>query len=579
MNTPPLISAAALVLASLPALPQSIGGASGVTEHASMTGAGAVSSASSWAPNISDDGRWVAFHSFAALLPEDTNGWSDIYAFDRWTDTLVGVSVEPGGVAFGNAPSYHADISADGRYVAYESRAANLVPLDFNTWPDVYVMDLQTGINIRVSNTMGGAMAANGGSEHVSISDDGRYVAFKSGAADLVLPDTNNFNDIFRYDTLTGAMVRVSDGPGGQADDNNARPNISGDGSRITWESWASNLIAVDVNGVPDIFVTDVGGLPQLVSRSPAGVPANGASGRAVVSSDGQFVAFNSWASDIAPVTAALNVFRMDVATLQVELVSQSSAGLPGDDNANAPALSADGRYVAFQSGATNLAPFDGPDWDAFLRDMDVGRTWTIGRASGVVGVADSSTNSPDLNADGTIVTFESQATTLVPGVNNVNQGEVYVRTVHPDPRAYCTSSITSAGCQPSLSALGYSSLTAVAGFSIEATDVPNQRLGLLFYGLAGPASKPFGGATLCVAGPKRRTPPLQSGGNPPAADDCSGSYSLDMNAFAAGALGGNPHAALGLVGQQVNAQVWGRDAASASGVFLSDALEYVVGP
>ena len=564
---------------SLPALPQTAGGASGVTEHISKTGAGAVADAHNWAPCMTPDGRWIAFHSFAALLPTDTNGLADVYAYDRWNDTLVAVSLNDAGV-HGNGHSYFPDISADGRYIAFESGSNNLFGVDTNMMPDVYVRDMVAGTTIRVSNSAGTNIAANSRSDDASISEDGRYVAFRSGASDLGVLDTNLRHDIYRYDLQTGAMVRVSDGPFGESNGNNAHPYISADGSRISWESWADNLIVGDGNGLPDVFVADVGGLPQLVSRTPAGAPANSNSHWGRISADGAYVVFVSFADDIVPgVGAHLSTYRYEVATQQVEAVSVDSAGVPANDASNAATLSADGRYVAFESRATNLAPFHGATWSVFLRDMELGLTWTVGRADGVVGVANDTAGDGIVSADGSIVAFWSRATNLVPGVDVQYQGEIYVRTIHPDPEVYCASSITSAGCQPGISSSGYSSASAAAGFTIDCTDVPNQNPGLLVHGFSGSDAVPFMGSTLCVALPVERGPLLASGGSPPAISDCSGSFSLDMNAFAAGLLGGGPSPALSLVGQQVNAQFWGRDPAGATGVFLSDAIRYLVGP
>lgn len=577
MNPSTKLALAVLCL-SVPSTAQTVGGSSGVTEHVSATSDGALGVGTSTAARLSADGRWVAFHSFAQLLPADTNAFADVYAYDRQTGTLVGVSVDPGG-AYGNAGSYGPDISADGRYVAWESGSDNLVPNDFNTWVDVFVRDVVLGTTIRVSSSAATGHAANGASSFATISDDGRYVAFRSSASDLGVPDTNLLGDVYRYDTWTDTMVRVSDGPFGEADGNSYRPRISGDGSRVAWESYATNLVAGDVNGFKDVFVADVGGLPQLVSRTPAGQPANSSSDLPAPSFDGRFVAFNSWATDILPVSAALNVFRYDTLTGQMELVSQSSAGLAGDDHSHAASISADGRYVGFESEATNLAPLAGPTWNAYLRDVDLGLTWTVGRPSGAAGVPDDVTGGPSLSADAATVAFVSRATTIVPGVGTPLQYEVFVRELHPDPFAYCTSATTPSGCQPSVSTSGWPSATAGGGFTIQATDVPNRKTGLLFYGLAGPAALPFQGATLCVAPPLLRSFVQPSGGSPPAVDDCSGSYAVDLNAFAAGGLGGNPHASLTLVGQIVHAQFWGREPAAPSGVFLSDALEYRVGP
>ena len=156
---------------------------------------------------------------------------------------------------------------------------------------------------------------------------------------------------------------------------------------------------------------------------------------------------------------------------------------------------------------------------------------------------------------------------------------DVFERTLLADPVVYCKSSITSAGCTPGIAASGIPSASAGSGFTVTASDLPNNQVGILFYSLDGSAKIPFLGGTLCTGPLAGRSPALFSGGNP-GISDCSGSYTIDMNAFAAGALGGSPDAGLALVGQQVNAQFWGRDPADLLyASFLSNALEYHVGP
>lgn len=144
----------------------------------------------------------------------------------------------------------------------------------------------------------------------------------------------------------------------------------------------------------------------------------------------------------------------------------------------------------------------------------------------------------------------------------------------------YCIAKVTSNGCTPAIAATGASSATAVSGFTISASNVINNKTGFLLYSLNGQASIPFQGGTLCLAAPLRRTPSTNSGGNPPP-NDCSGVFSIDMNAFAVGALGGTPHASLTMPGTVVQCQWWGRDPGFPlpNNTMLSDGLEYTVGP
>jgi YVTN family beta-propeller protein len=148
-------------------------------------------------------------------------------------------------------------------------------------------------------------------------------------------------------------------------------------------------------------------------------------------------------------------------------------------------------------------------------------------------------------------------------------------------PLAYCTAKMNSLGCTPVIGWTGTASAGATSGFIVSASSVRNHKAGMLMYGTHGVASIPFQGGTLCVKGPIRRTPGVVSSGSPMPANDCSGVYAFDMNAFASGSLGGNPLAALSIAGTVVDCQWWGRDPGlpAPDNTTLSDALEYVVAP
>jgi hypothetical protein len=146
----------------------------------------------------------------------------------------------------------------------------------------------------------------------------------------------------------------------------------------------------------------------------------------------------------------------------------------------------------------------------------------------------------------------------------------------YPDPVTYCTAGTTSTGCVPEIESLGSPSASSGAGFIVSAEFERNGKPGLLLYGVNGRAATPFHGGILCVAAPLRRTPIVWAEGNPPPADDCSGELEIDMNAFAAGALGGHPIPELTVAGTVVDCQWWARDP---SGTVFSDALEYVIFP
>lgn len=573
----PMLPLAAVALA---ALPLHAGGADGITTRESFAHDGAEAVEHCLRPSISGDGRWLVFDTTDALVPEDTNGDRDVYALDRWNGDLVGVSVNLGGT-WGNADSSNGVISRDGRFVAFQSFSNNLVPFDFNVTEDVFLKNLTTGLLTRVSSPIGGVVAAAGTSNEPSISSDGTRIAFQSSAPNFVPGDANGTWDVYVRDTNANTIVRASlDAFGGDTDGPSYAPSISGDGTRVSFHSNATDIRLLDGNGTTDVFVRLLdAGVTWLASKPMIGVVPNAMSFSSALSSDGDRVVFVSSATDLVPAdTNGLDdVFVHHLDTGEVELLSISQDGDAADGESYHPTISRDGRFVAFTSAASNLTPEDSPFYDVFVRHIDEGETWLVSRRSGLGNLSDGDSVSPALADGATIVAFQSAATNLDQADTN-GTIDVFTRTIFPDPFTYCEGTTTNAGCEPRMGSTGRPSASADSGFTVRASQLPNQKSGIIFYGVNGAAEIPFQGGTLCVAGPRKRTPLQGSGGTAAPAADCSGNYVLDMNAFAAGLAGGNPDPALSQVGQQVNVQAWGRDPLGATTTFLSDALEYVVG-
>jgi len=379
-------------------------------------------------PVCSADGRYVAFYGSASnLVPGDTNGSQDVFVRDRQSGTTERVSVDSGGVQ-GNGTSDTCCISADGRYVAFGSAATNLAPGDTNGTYDVFVRDRQNGTTDRVSVDSAG-VEGNGHSGYfngtMSISDDGRYVAFHSYATNLVPGDTNGALDVFVHDRQSGVTERVSvDSAGVQGDGNTGSPSISADGRYVFFGGLASNLVPGDTNGVADVFVRDRQlGTTERVSVDSSEVQGNGNCGGPSTTPDGRYVAFAGVATNLVSgdTNGSNDIFVRDRQLGTTERVSVDSLEMQGNDSSYLPSMSADGRFVAFSSAAINLVPGDtNITLDVFLRDRQLGTTQRVSVSSGGAQGDDSSGSyAVSISADGSLVFFQSAATNLVPGDTN----------------------------------------------------------------------------------------------------------------------------------------------------------------
>jgi Tol biopolymer transport system component/ribosomal protein L24E len=336
---------------------------------------------------ISADGRFVAYWSNADnLVPNDTNKKADAFVYDRQTHTTTRVSVGPNG-AQADDESRRPVISRDGRYVAFESAATNLIgggllgggllggATDTNKVDDIYVYEMATGNVALVSQSSSGAIG-NNGSDGPTISANGRKIAFQSDATNLVAGDTNGVTDIYLRDLDTGQTTRVSAAADGTGADKSSRsPSISADGRWVSFDTRATNLGPVDGDGKFDIYVKDLqtGAVTRASVPSDGSNPRNGTKGSndSSISGDGRFVAFWSDATALdgpADTDGFADVYVHDNVTGATKRVSISTAGVQGDGDSFSPAMSMDGRYAAFDSKATTLG--GGAGQDIFVHAM-----------------------------------------------------------------------------------------------------------------------------------------------------------------------------------------------------------------
>ena len=400
----------------------SAGAAVGVTTRLSVGPGGAQADGRSFVPALSADGRYAAFYSDASnLVAGDTNSARDVFVRDLQSGQTTRVSIGPADVE-ANGDSFEPALSADGRFVVFSSAATNLVSGDSNGANDVFVRDRQANTTTRVSVGLSDTIA-NGGSDAPSISGDGRLVAFTSAATNLVDGDTNGQRDAFVFDRQTGTTTRASLAYNGdQAILDSFTPELSADGRFLAFTSFAPNLVDFDINDGSDVFVRDLrAGTTRRVSEYTGGTEAEGDSLRPAISVDGRYVAFDSdaWNLVWGDTNDVFDVFVHDRQTGITTRVSLDDSGSQSDGASLRPSLSADGRYVAYFSDASNLVAGDtNGASDVILFDRLSGATKRVSVAGGG-GEANGSSLRPVLSGNGRLVIFESDATNLVSGDSN----------------------------------------------------------------------------------------------------------------------------------------------------------------
>jgi len=411
-----LVPVAGLVMAIL--LPV-VCAAQVTTEVVSDLPDGTPSNGASQKPFITPDARFVAFRSSATnLVPGDTNGRDDVFLVDREAGTVEVVSLSWSG-ALGNQDAKWPSVSADGRWVAFSSWASNLVQGDTNGYDDVFVRDRVLDTTERVSIATGGSQG-NEASASPSLAANGRFVAFESNASNLVGNDGNGWLDVFVHDRDKGTTDLVSVALGGWAGDAwSDAPSVSADGRFVAFESYASDLVAGDTLGWWDVFVRDrETGTTERVSVSSAEGEGNGDSRAPAISTDGRYVAFSSSASNLVSgdTNGFRDVFLHDRETGTTVRISVATDGTQGNaSTAYFPSIAANGRYVAFASPASNLVSGDtNGQSDVFLRDRIAGTTERVSLSTAGVQGDGPSGDYASVSAAGRHVVFQSDATTLV---------------------------------------------------------------------------------------------------------------------------------------------------------------------
>jgi Tol biopolymer transport system component len=410
-----------------------LAGSGPVTERVSVGPSGEQGNGLSFDGAMSGDGRFVVFQSLASnLVAGDTNGTVDVFVRERKGGALERVSVSSSGAEAVGATFYIEApwLSFDGGVVAFGSDAATLVRGDGNGARDVFIRVRGRGRTERVSVSSAG-VEGNGASGNLRISDNGRFVVFESDASNLVRRDTNGDTDVFVRDRKNGTTRRVSVASRGR--EGNGRsfdPAISGDGRFVSFTSDAANLVRGDSNRTSDVFVHDLPSRKtRRVSLNSKGRQANGPSLEPHLSRRGGLVAFTSYASNLVrrDTNGASDTFVRDPRSGRTERISVNSAGVQGNADSSRAAGFAGRRLLVFRSSASNLVRGDtNGAQDVFVHDRRTGTTTRVSiGASGAQ--ANGESYSPRLTADGRFAAFSSLASNLARGDTN-GSPDVFVR-------------------------------------------------------------------------------------------------------------------------------------------------------
>jgi Tol biopolymer transport system component len=457
-------------------------------------------------------------------------------------------------------------------FAAFRSSADNLVTGDTNARSDVFVRDLVLGTTLRASTRTTGA-ESNGNSSQAALSDDGRFVAFASDATDLVTGATTVIKRVYLKDLSTGAVELVSGAaPGVQADGMCTYPCLSSDARLVAFSSNATNLVAGDSNAKFDSFVRDrLTGTLERVSTASNGAQSDGDAHDPALSGDGRYVVFWSLASNLVAgdTNNAADVFLKDRVSGATTRISRGWNGAQAAGGSGTPAITRDGRYIAFSSDATNIVQGDvNGQSDLFVFDRALGTAELASRSSAGV-QADQVSGWPSLSDDARSVAFESFATNLVPADGNAS-GDIFVHDRACSVANYCTAKTNSLGCVPAITSTGGLSLSGSDDLHVLGANVLSRQNGLLVWGLRPRAYVSLGGY-LCVAPPFVRTAVLTSNGNASTVD-CSGVYDFHFShAYAAA----NAVAA----GSTLYAQFVSRDPGAPGTTGLTDGLRLEICP
>lgn len=393
----------------------------------SLSSSDSQTDAESSSPTLTGDGSVVSFISSATTLVSGSSGSKkEIYIKNISSKAVE--SASPSGVTI-DADILSQHISSDGTKIAFSTEASNIVSPDLNAKEDVFLYSI-SGKTFKLISQNKNASASDGVSTAPAVSATGRYVAFESSATNLVTGDSNEKKDIFLYDDESAEtpITKVTfDTAAGPTDGDSTSPSVSSDGNYVVFASDATDLVSGDTNGLKDVFLySKTGQSISKISQTVAGIAANAESSSPSISGDGRYIVFQSKATNLSDSinTGASNIYLLDRTGQTLQQISLSlSGGAPNGDSIS-PKISSDGTVIAFLSDATNLVASDSNNtphdkaYDVFVYSK---ASNTITRKSTKYNGSDVSGTAQGIsvNQDGKIVSFSSSASLLVPHDTN----------------------------------------------------------------------------------------------------------------------------------------------------------------
>ena len=404
-------------------------------------------------PALDKTGKFVAFASDALNLSTSALGLSDVYLKNTQIGDLTLLSISSTGES-GNSNSSNPSISDDGRYVVFQSTANNFAgydaagnPIDNNSESDIFLKDTQDNSLKLVTVKIG-----DGESINPKISADGRYVVFQSLASNFADDDNNGAYDIYLRDLQKNTLTLISsDAKKVQGNNASISPSLSANGLNIAFASDADNLIGfttipdatkpdvvktapIDNNGNRDVFVKNVTtGEIQLISKNTKGLSANGVSDSPSLSADGQKIAFRSFAMDLTASTVSdggANIFVKDLTKNTTQQITLATDGTLANGESWNPVISPDGNYVAFLSNASNLIVDDTNNVaDVFVKNLLTGDLTRF--SDGGTGDATDVT----FSGDSALITFSRWANASLSDVTNTEN--IYSVNVKPSANLF----------------------------------------------------------------------------------------------------------------------------------------------